>query len=330
MTRMAAVLGRCGVGVVVACILCSAAGSAAAQPAAGGPREVAIVVSEAMQPYRDAVAGFKEGMQGGPSPISYEEFLASSADPADLARRIRDRRPAMVFAVGTQASVFARRYLTGLPVVFAMVLNPVENGVVPSMRSPGPGVGGVCLNIPIDAQLTVLKRLKPSIGRVGMLYNAKAGSGFAVEAIEAAKRARIDLVALPVNSEHEISPLLRKVLSEADGLWACPDPLIYNASTAQQIILAALQSNKPFMAFSKNFVKAGALAALECDYRDIGRQAGELAAKMMGGQDTAGAVEYPRRTILIINKRTADVLGLRINKEILDAAVVYGAETERM
>lgn len=290
-------------------------------------KKVVVILSDSIGPYQDAVAGFKEVADAGAYAITYNEFPPSTdvADGAELKAEVEALKPDLIFSVGTPASLFARAYLKGAPVVFAMVLNPVENNIVPSMERPGISMTGVCLNIPIDIQLATLKKIKPVIRRIGMLYDVKTKAGLLNKAAAAAEKAGVELITEPVYSENEVAGALNRVLSTADSLWASPDPLVYNAATAQQIILATIKSNTPFMAFSKNFVKAGALVALECDYRDIGRQAGELAMKVMGqeGEKEIG-IEYPRRTVVIVNMRTADTIGVRISKEILDSAVVYG------
>lgn len=290
-------------------------------------KEVVVLVSEEIQPYAEALEGFKETLGRGPYSVAYEQFaLSTEAQGGEgLKKKIAAARPDLIFTIGTPASLFAKINFINIPVVFSMVLNPVENNIVASFDGAADEITGVCLNIPVKAQLEAFKEVKPDIRRVGMLYDAKTNTRLAREAEAAAKDIGVELVSQPVFSEKSISSELDVVLAEADSLWAAPDPMIYNSSTARQIILTTLKDNIPFMAFSRNFVKAGALMALECDYHDIGSQAGDMAMKIMDRKSAAGiAVEFPRRTVLIINKRTADTIGLKIKKSVLDKAVVYG------
>jgi putative ABC transport system substrate-binding protein len=291
-------------------------------------KEVVILLSDDIQPYRDAVEGFKDRAKEAPYAVKYDGFVLNPDDGENraLAEKIASLKPDLVFTVGTQASLFVKGKFKGVPIVFSMVLNPVENGVVSSMSRPGNGMTGVCLNVSVDNQFAVLKQIKPAIRRVGMLYNVKAVKAEVLDEIaKTARAANVELVAEPVFSEKDVSAALDKVLSKADSLWASPDPMIYNSSTAQRIILSTIKTNTPFMAYSKNFVKAGALAALECDYRDIGKQAGEMAVRVIGRKSAEDfGVEYPRQTVIVINKRTADTIGLSISKELLDKASIYG------
>ena len=139
----------------------------------------------------------------------------------------------------------------------------------------------------------------------------------------ASSRLNIQLIAKAVHSQRDISKSLNEVLSESHALWAGVDPVIYNASTARQIILETIRNKIPFMAFSGNFVKAGALVALECDYFDNGKQAGEIAAEVLGrGNTSSFGVSTARRITIIINGRTARTIGLKIEKNVLREATV--------
>ena len=290
-------------------------------------KRIAVLFSEKLQPYEDALAGFKEAIKSDALNVVYDEFIidAKQKDTGPLKSRIESLDPSAILTIGTKASLFARNNLTGIPIIFVMVLNPIENGVVTSLTDPGKGITGVCLNIPVEVQLKALLRIDPSIKKVAVLYNVKTRAELINELEKAVSSLGIALIAEPVSSESDVSNSLRKALSGSDSLWAFPDPLIYNPSTAQPIILETIRNNTPFMAFSSNFVKAGALAALECNYKDIGAQAGEMATKIIrkdGIEDIA--IAFPRKTILIVNKRTSDTIGINIDRDILDKAVVYG------
>jgi putative ABC transport system substrate-binding protein len=288
-------------------------------------KKVIVVLSSDIQPYRDAFMGFRDGMNDSLYTVKYEEFIFKPNGEEDLMNSIIALKPDLIFTIGTQASVFARNSFKEIPVVFSMVLNPVENGVVVSIDNTGGNITGVSLNIPIDLQFRALKQIKPGIHSIGMLYNAKTNPMLANEVREAVKDMNIEVYAEPISSEGDISVALNRVISKTDSLWAVPDPMIYNAQTAQGIILVTLNRNIPFMAFSKNFVKAGALAALECDYTDIGKQAAVIAAKVMAKNSAKDVkVEYPRKTVLTVNKKTAGIIGLNIEKNILDNAEIYG------
>jgi putative ABC transport system substrate-binding protein len=89
------------------------------------------------------------------------------------------------------------------------------------------------------------------------------------------------------------------------------------------IFLHTLRSKLPFMGLSPAFVKAGALLALAIDYQEVGTQCGGLAARILSGESpSALPITTPQKTILHVNLKTAETLGLKIPADRLKGAVV--------
>jgi putative tryptophan/tyrosine transport system substrate-binding protein len=312
-------------------ILCAALGCAAfcADSFSADEKSVGIILSRSLGPYQEAVSGFKSELVLRNIDVRYKEFdlSASGADHAGLLAQIKSAVPDIILAVGTEASIFSRENIKDTPVVFSMVLNPVESGIALSLKKPDTNLTGVSLDIAITDQFELMKKIKPSLKKVGMLYGAESKNWLKDKASEAAGKTGLELLAVPVRLESEVLGDVEKVCSESDFLWAAADPMVYNAQSAQHILLITLRQRAPFMAFSANYVEAGALLALECDYRDIGAQAGQIAIKIMGGVSPQSIpVEPPRKTRLFINNRTAETIGLVMPKDLLDAAdKVFGS-----
>jgi putative tryptophan/tyrosine transport system substrate-binding protein len=70
-------------------------------------------------------------------------------------------------------------------------------------------------------------------------------------------------------------------------------------------------------------VKAGALLALDADYQEVGAQCGALAAKILAGEAPSTLpIATPQKTVLYVNAKTAETIGLKILLERLKGAVV--------
>ena len=290
--------------------------------------KIFVIKSRDIPPYKDAYSGFREAMESRVYNAVYKEHnLQKFANrTADLVKILDEEKASIVLAIGTEAAVFARRSIKEIPVVFTMVLNPVESGIVDSLKRPGGNITGVCLNIPVEVQFKVLKKIVPHVKSIGMLYDKATKSQVEREARIAAARTGVKLVAKPIYSEAEISSGLDEVFRESDCLWAGVDPKIYNPATARHIILSTLRNKIPFMAFSAQFVKAGALIALECDYYDIGQQTAEMTAEMLTRSTRPHnmPVSLPRKTKLVVNMKTARNVDVDIPGDLLGGAVVYG------
>jgi putative ABC transport system substrate-binding protein len=288
---------------------------------------ICVIKSRSIQPYREAYSGFQEALSEEVYNVIYKEydFQKFIKKTPNLLKDIDDSKAKLVLVIGTEAAVFARKSIKDIPVVFTMVLNPVESDIVDSLKRPGGNISGVCLNIPIEVQFTVLKKVVPRVKKVGMLYDKSTKSQIARDANLAAAKIGLTLVSKPIYDETEISPTLNNIFKEADCLWAGVDTKIYNSATANHIILSTLKQKVPFMAFSEHFVKAGALMALECDYYDIGKQTAKVAVELLkGGNPHDMPIKLPRKTKLVINMKTAETIGVNISLDLLEGAVIYG------
>jgi len=282
---------------------------------------VVVILSKDIKPYHDALAGFEGEIQRNGYKVSFTYTLGEANDNnAQLADTIKSKNPSLIFTVGTTAALFAKQNLNDAPIVFSMVLNPVENGVAQSMANPGNNLTGVSLDIPPALQFQKLMEILPKATRIGVIYNAKEQE-WIKEIQEAAKKNGLLLIAKPVNAQSDVPASIDEITKEADCLWAQVDPMIFNAQSSQYILLTLLRKKIPMMAFSAQYVKAGALLALECDYADIGRQSADMAVKILKqGVFNSMAMAFPEKVRLVINKKIAAMLGIDIPQNLLNEA----------
>ena len=285
-----------------------------------GKPVIAVLRSKAAKPYNDALAGLMDGLKesGHEVDFIYYDLKEARGRETEFLEEIRESEPDLFFTMGTEATLFAGKNLPDLPMVFTMVLNPVESGIINSSGLSKSNLTGVSLNIPIEVQFSKLREVIPGIKRIGMIYDAQKKLGMKNEAEAAAKRLGLQLVPKPVYSQREVLGALDEVTREADCLWAGVDALVHNPQSAENIILATLRKKLPFMVFSSHYVKAGALLALECDYYDIGRQSARIADKILNGREAGSIpVESPRKQRLVINERIIEVISLDISRRYL-------------
>jgi putative ABC transport system substrate-binding protein len=286
---------------------------------------IVVLLSKSIKPYNDALSGFDEDIKKSGYKIAVIYNLDEKKDnQPQLISIIKDQNPELVFTIGTEAAIFAKQNLNDLPVVFSMILNPVKSGIARSVSGPGNNLTGVSLDIPPELQFRKLKEVLPKVTRVGVIYNAKEKEW--IKGIEAAAQKNgLSVIAKPVNSQSDVPGRLDEIVKEVDCLWAQVDPMIYNVQSSQYILLNLLRSKVPMMAFSAQYVKAGALLALECDYVDIGRQSAGIAVTILKhGAFGNIALVFPQKERLLINKEIAGVIGVDIPQKALEeAAQIY-------
>ena len=91
----------------------------------------------------------------------------------------------------------------------------------------------------------------------------------------------LELVPIPVRSEAEVVEKIDELDGKVDLLWSVADPTVFTPQSVRYILLHTLRSKIPLIGLSPSYVRAGALMSLSADYRDVGRQSGEQAVRIL-------------------------------------------------
>lgn len=227
----------------------------------------------------------------------------------------------LIFTLGTTATMLAKDSIHDVPIVFANVLDPLGNGIIRSMASSGGNLTGVALDIPIETQFETMLSALPDMHTIGVLYDPRENNAIVATASRVAQDMGLILRACPVSSEKEIPGAIQDLQSEIDALWGIADRTVFSPNSRDFIILFTLRNKMPFMGFSAQFVKAGALLALYADSADIGRQSGDLAAQILNGTNpTELHIMLPRRVNLAVNLRVAERMGVTLPPQMVGKA----------
>lgn len=297
-------------------LLCSLV---AASPAAGGGTAVILVKSGSGKAYEEAEAGLRELLSARRPEATIEAVTLGKGDAGEHELPvIRTRNPALVVTLGDRATAALAARLGSTPLVAGMV---VRGDSVPTSAN----ATGVALEFPASLELRWLRDLFPDAQKVGVLYDPNTNAGRIRDAEQAAQRAGLRLVARPVNTPRDL-PAALKGLADVDVIWGVPDEIALSPATARSVLTFAFSNRIPISGLSTSWVKAGALYALDRDYRDIGRQCGELAAEILGGSAPAGLpVQTPRTVLYSLNLRAFEHMKLHVpaGALIAKATAVY-------
>jgi putative ABC transport system substrate-binding protein len=289
--------------------------------------KVAVVESRHLKAYDTAKAGFVEEMtaKGLDAEMICYTFQAESLSPADLEQFVGETGADVVLALGTDAARAAKDADLQVPSVFSMVSEPGQSGLLNNIGGRGTPMTGVSLDVPIREQFVSLLEVVPEIKRIGVIYNPGESQFIVDEAQSIANLMGLGLVTFAVYDEAEVANALSTLRPRIDALWLVSDRIVLTTQSLQYVFLFAFQTNLPLMGLSDHFVKMGALVAVGPDYEDIGRQSGELAAQLLAGTDASDVpVAAPRKVLLSLNLRTAEIIGLRIpDKVVKQASSVY-------
>jgi len=264
-------------------LLCILASLLLALPASA--HEVLIVQSVRSAMYDEALKGFR----GTTAVDSSTLVLSDYADP-ELARVISEERPRLVVAVGDGALASLRR-IHHLPVVAMMALG---------LGSHGPdsaNLTGVTLFEKPEQYLAIFKKLKSH--RVGVVYDPARSGWYLKLARAAARQCGVELVLREVSDPRQTMGQLASLKGVVDALWLIPDPTAVTRETLEAYFLLAQTEAIPVVSFSSAHLRLGALAVIEPDRADMGRQAGEIARELLAGAPAAELPPSPPRKVSV-------------------------------
>jgi putative ABC transport system substrate-binding protein len=228
----------------------------------------------------------------------------------------------LIITQGTPAAIVAKQTTSTVPIVMAIVGNPIESGIVTSLARPGGNITGASFFHPElnGKRLELLKTLKPDLARAAALVHPDNAAMVAVlRAVEETARALdITLQRLEVRTLEEVEAALALAKTQVQGVVVVDEGLfIANAGRIAQL---AIRTGLPSIGF-RQYCEAGGLAAYGVDFLHIWRRSMALVDKILKGAKPADLpIEQATRFELLINLQTARTLGLEVPPTLLARA----------
>jgi putative ABC transport system substrate-binding protein len=224
--------------------------------------------------------------------------------------------------IGTKA---AKRATSTIPIVMALVLDPVGSELIKSLAHPGGNVTGLSMMTTVDLnskRLELLKGMLPQLSNVAVMWNPDhpLHQQQVVDLKTRAPFLAIELAFVAVRGADQLEPAFSDITgTKAQALYVIEDPLFF-AQRAIVLKLAAA-ARLPTLHDLRRFPEEGALMSYGPDLYDLFRRsAGYVNLILKGAKPADLPVEQPTRFELVINLKTAKTLNLNIPPTLLALA----------
>lgn len=251
-------------------------------------------------------AGFKEGE-------NLEITLQNSqGDQANLQTMVGTMagKNNLNFAIATPAAQALLNSDPDTPSVFTAVTDPVEAGLVSSLEKPEGSMTGSIDATDVKDQIELLVKVVPEAKTIGIFYNSSEVNSEVQAKIakETLESKGITVVEKTVTSTNDVQTTMTNLAGQVDAIYLPTDNTV--ASTITTIGEVLKEAKVPAMG-SDAAVVEGVLFTYGVDYHAIGKQAGQLAVKILNGEKPSDlAVEKPIKADIAVNDEMAEVVGI--------------------
>ncbi|MFC1895041.1 ABC transporter substrate-binding protein [Thermodesulfobacteriota bacterium] len=265
-----------------------------------------ILQSARIKPYDTCVSGFSRTCRAETRRIVLSEYTES-----DLDGMVRSLDPRLVLAVGIDALSRAKE-VGQVPTVYVMVLG------ANSLASNSGNITGVSMYISQERQLAIVRNLIPSARSIGVVYDPVRSGVFVAGARESAGAMGLGLIEKEVATSRQVLRKIMELRGSIDLLWMLPDLTAITPETIEAMLLYSMENRVPIMTFSQKYLELGALLSVSIDPYDMGRQAGDMANRILSGEHVRNIpLEYARKPIVRVNRKAARKLGIFLDERML-------------
>ena len=279
-----------------------------------GQRPRGALVNSPLAAFRQALG--KRGYIEGENLVVDERWAEAHLNRLpELAAELIRLKPDIIVASGAGAVRAAMRETREIPIVIAGATDPVAEGLVSTLARPGANVTGVS-TLPgrelEGKRLWYLQQTIPGITRVAVILDStsRLDPGPLQEHADALG---IKLIfSGETESDEEFHDTFAEMVQgRADAVYAPETPI--NARQRDLIIKLAIEHRMPAIYSSREYVEAGGLMSYGPSFPELlGRVATYIDKILQGANPGDLPVEQPMHLELVINKKTADQIGVNI------------------
>jgi putative tryptophan/tyrosine transport system substrate-binding protein len=239
-----------------------------------------------------------------------------------FAKEIVELKPDLIVVHSTPAVKALRQLTTSIPMVFALIADPIGSGFVQSLSHPGGNITGF---MNVDAPMTskwleLIVEIAPKTKQVALIYNPNTApfyKDFLRTFDDTAPKFNVRGIATPVTDAAGIERAFKELGQLTDiAIFVLPD--VFVQVHRDLIIKLAEQYRVPAIYPYRFFPTSGGLLSYGIDTVIVFRKVAEYADKILkGARPNDLPVQAPLTFKLIVNLKAAHAIGLTIPESFL-------------
>ena len=270
-------------------------------------------------------AGFEEGKN---LTIEYQNAQADTGNAATIADSFVNKKVDLICAIATPSAMSAYNSAmdADIPVIYTAVSDPSGAGLVNEDGTNVGNITGTSDKLPVTEQMALIRELMPDAKKIGILYTTSEANSVSTiqEYKDHAEEYGFEIVDTGINTIADVEMAAKDLASKVDCISNLTDNTVVSA--LQTVLAAANDAKIPVFGSEVEQVKNGCVAAVGIDYVALGKQTGEMAAKVLKGEATAAETPFEicEGGNVYVNTEAAGNIDFTISDDVLgEAAEIY-------
>ena len=254
--------------------------------------------------------------------LDIQNAQADQSNLQTMADRLISEENDIILAIATGAAQTVAGKTKDIPILITAVTDPVDAGLVNSMKNPGTNVSGTSDASPMAEQIDLMLQLSPNVKTVGVLYTSSEDNSVLqvsqLKPILAAKN--LEIVEQTVTNSNDVQQATQSIVNKCDAIYIPTDNVL--ASSIALVASVANDAKVPVIVGESGMVTGGGFATIGIDYFNLGYQTGEMAVRILNSEDVSTmAVETQKDFAYTINGDVAEILGITIPDNLQEFVV---------
>lgn len=287
------------------------------------PDKIKIGITQIMehQALDSTRIGFEKALKEngyGKVKIDYQNAQGDFNTSQMIANSFVQDKKDLIYAISTPSAQSAYNVTKEIPILITAVTDQKAAGLI------GDNITGTSDATPISKQLETIIEVLPKAKKIGIIYNTSEQNSQVqvANAKEESKKLGLEIVEVGATNVNEVAMGLDSLLDKIDVLYTPTDNLVVSATPL--VLDKANKKNIPVIGCIEDQVVQGALITNTIDYEKLGYQTGEIAIRVLKGEEPKNIpVETLKDTQIIVNKKVAEKYKVDLTSEALKGAKIY-------
>ena len=238
-----------------------------------------------------------------------------------LMNEVIERNVDVLVTWTTSAAIAAKKATSTVPIVVAVMGDPVRSGLVASLARPGGNLTGLSVGLAqglASKWVELLKDMVPRLSTLAVIANPATAidRDLAKELQAIAPAQGLKLRLIEVREPAALDRAFEQAGRKAQAVLVLPDPVLF--SHRAQVTALAARHRLPAIYPSRDYIEAGGLITYGPDFAVMFRRAADYVDKILRGARPGDLpIEQPTQYVLVVNLKTAKALGITIPESIL-------------